>query len=199
MNKEYIDIIQLIAKEKGSDSLISGDILKHLEEYCLLNYQEMQYLAGELIRERHIFREIIRAGCPAGISEAENVPECKVKLAKKLKRDNALSPDKTADYLDLLGLLLRSDTSIISEDDIEAITENTDYSEEIYKKAFDIKFKEAKMGDAKAQHYVGCSYENGLGVTVDYAEAANWYAKAAEQGNENAKDALESLKDEGRI
>lgn len=36
-------------------------------------------------------------------------------------------------------------------------------------------------------------YENGRGVAKDEAEAAKWYRKAAEQGDESAKKALEQL------
>ena len=48
--------------------------------------------------------------------------------------------------------------------------------------------------DIKAQVYLGYMYENGLGVQQDYAEAAKWYRKSAEQGNPEAQKALERLK-----
>jgi TPR repeat protein len=37
-------------------------------------------------------------------------------------------------------------------------------------------------------------YENGIGVAKDEKEALKWYTKAAEQGDANAKKALEKLK-----
>jgi TPR repeat protein len=40
----------------------------------------------------------------------------------------------------------------------------------------------AEQGDAAAQFNLGLMYRNGEGVPKDYAEAANWYRKAAEQG-----------------
>ena len=41
----------------------------------------------------------------------------------------------------------------------------------------------AEQGDAKAQVNLGFMNENGQGVPQDFAEAAKWYRKAAEQGN----------------
>lgn len=41
---------------------------------------------------------------------------------------------------------------------------------------------EAKAGNAVAQLYVANMYRRGWGVTRDYAEAARWYHRAAEQG-----------------
>jgi TPR repeat protein len=41
----------------------------------------------------------------------------------------------------------------------------------------------ANQGHAKAQCKLGLMYEFGLGVGRDYAEAAKWFRKAAEQGD----------------
>jgi hypothetical protein len=41
---------------------------------------------------------------------------------------------------------------------------------------------EAESGDPSAQFKMGVSYEYGEGVPQDYAQAAVWYRKAAEQG-----------------
>jgi TPR repeat protein len=40
---------------------------------------------------------------------------------------------------------------------------------------------------------LGVLYENGWGVTQDYAQARRWYQKAAEAGHEYAKEALSHL------
>ena len=40
----------------------------------------------------------------------------------------------------------------------------------------------AKAGDATAQCQIGLDYDNGDGVPQDYAKAASWYRKAADQG-----------------
>jgi TPR repeat protein len=51
----------------------------------------------------------------------------------------------------------------------------------------------AVQGDAYAQLNIGLLYEYGRGVKQDYSQARAWYQKAADQGNERAKDALKRL------
>ena len=54
-------------------------------------------------------------------------------------------------------------------------------SEEV--KEFEGYKAKAEKGDAKAQYAVGVCYEQGLGVVVDFVQAAAWYRKAADQGH----------------
>ncbi|MBE0616885.1 MAG: sel1 repeat family protein [Proteobacteria bacterium] len=51
----------------------------------------------------------------------------------------------------------------------------------------DLYLPAAKQGDAGAQYNLGLLYANGQGVPQNYTEAANWYRKAAEQGNASAQ------------
>jgi hypothetical protein len=44
----------------------------------------------------------------------------------------------------------------------------------------------AEAGDSDSQLYPGHFYANGDGIDQDYARAAAWYRKAAEQGNSRA-------------
>src|ERR1035437_8146301 len=48
----------------------------------------------------------------------------------------------------------------------------------------------AKAGDASSQVSVGNAYAKGEGVPQDYAQAAVWYRKAAEQGDAKAQYSL---------
>ena len=50
----------------------------------------------------------------------------------------------------------------------------------------------ASNGDVKSQVLLGMYYENDVGGK-NYTEAAKWFRKAAEQGNEDARKALEEL------
>ena len=50
--------------------------------------------------------------------------------------------------------------------------------------------QQAASGDAHAQYDLGVLYNNGQGVPRDYAQAAFWYRKAADQGNAEAQFAL---------
>lgn len=51
----------------------------------------------------------------------------------------------------------------------------------------------AVQGSETAQYNLGLCYETGRGVEQDIDEAAEWYEKAAEQGNVKAQAALERL------
>lgn len=57
----------------------------------------------------------------------------------------------------------------------------------------------AKENSRTAQYLLGDCYENGTGVEQDYKQAAYWYRKAAKQGDPDAKEALERLKQWGLI
>ena len=55
----------------------------------------------------------------------------------------------------------------------------------------------AEKGDPKAQNAIGAHYWLGSLVEEDYAEAAKWFRKAADQGNLNAQSSLGQLLYEG--
>jgi TPR repeat protein len=48
----------------------------------------------------------------------------------------------------------------------------------------------AEQGDARAQYYLGEAFNKGRGEVQDFAEAANWYRKAAAQNNADAQENL---------
>jgi len=56
----------------------------------------------------------------------------------------------------------------------------------------------AEAGDAEAQKTLGECYSNGQGVKPSYAQAAQWYRKAADQGNAGAQAALGELCEAGQ-
>jgi len=45
----------------------------------------------------------------------------------------------------------------------------------------------AEQGEARAQFFLGLSYENGDGVPLDHVKARQWYEKAAAQGDAKAQ------------
>jgi Caspase domain/Sel1 repeat len=57
----------------------------------------------------------------------------------------------------------------------------------------------AADGDKQAQTYVGQIYEKGLGRAPDYAKAAEWYKKAADQNFPAAQTALAVLYERGAV
>ena len=56
--------------------------------------------------------------------------------------------------------------------------------------------KDAQKGDVLSQSLLGDSYYYGKEVTQDYKQAAYWFKKAAEQGDEDAKELLEEVEEE---
>lgn len=57
--------------------------------------------------------------------------------------------------------------------------------------------KPAERGNAQAQNALGIMYQRGLGLPVDYLEAARWYRKAANQGFASAQVNLGAMYDKG--
>lgn len=57
--------------------------------------------------------------------------------------------------------------------------------------------QKAEAGSSKDQLGLGRMYHNGVGVTKDDAKAAEWWQKAAAQGNEAAQEALKNLHENG--
>jgi TPR repeat protein len=69
------------------------------------------------------------------------------------------------------------------------------YRQNDYKTALR-EFKAAE-DDVKAMYMIGIIYEKGEGVAIDYAEAVQWYRKAADKGNSAAQYRLGRLFERG--
>ncbi|MFZ2725107.1 MAG: caspase family protein [Methylococcaceae bacterium] len=67
------------------------------------------------------------------------------------------------------------------------------YATDDYHNSFKQYLNSAYQGYVVAQYNLGYMYEEGKGVTQDYLIAKNWYFKAANQGYDNAKEALARL------
>lgn len=67
--------------------------------------------------------------------------------------------------------------------------------EQDYKMAVYYYQKAAELGSAIAQLKLGTSYENGWGVEPNEEESIKWYQLAVNQDNEDAKKALQRIKD----
>ena len=50
----------------------------------------------------------------------------------------------------------------------------------------------------RAQRFLGAIFYYGRGVTQDYAEAAKWYKKAAEQGDSDTQNILGAMYERGK-
>ena len=101
MDKEFADVIKLMARKQGKEVLVNGKAKTYLADYC----------KGQFVDEADIFRRMLDAGCGEHINNADNLPEIKQKLMEQLEDSKGLSPKVTAEYLDLFGLILRGDKS----------------------------------------------------------------------------------------
>jgi len=70
------------------------------------------------------------------------------------------------------------------------------YENKKYTKAVPLFMKYAQQGNANAQVRLGYCYFFGQGVPQDYKKALFWFNKAAEQGYDDAKTAIETIKEE---
>lgn len=71
------------------------------------------------------------------------------------------------------------------------------YDRANYRTALEVWMDQAIAGSAEAQNYVGEIYSKGLGIAPDYAMAASWFRKAAEQGDKRARINLGYLYEQG--
>ena len=65
-----------------------------------------------------------------------------------------------------------------------------------YIQAFALYKQSAEEGYHWAQYHLGALYQFGNGVQQNLEEAVNWYQKAANQGNDNAKKAIQGCAEE---
>ena len=68
-----------------------------------------------------------------------------------------------------------------------------DSDEPNYEEAFKCFMNLAKNGNSQAQYNLGVMYENGEGTELNIEKAIKWYRKSAENGDEDAKEALKDL------
>ncbi len=69
---------------------------------------------------------------------------------------------------------------------------------DLWTSIFKERMHQARLGAPEAQFEIGAMYENGRGVEIDRAVAADWYRKSAAQGYERATNALARMEDNER-
>ena len=88
-----------------------------------------------------------------------------------------------------------------SQEEIDTWVRNVisgEYNTGRYESALEHFTEYAKMGNARAQYYLGEMYSYGRGVFRDYAKAVEWYRKSAERGNARAQYSLGRMYENGR-
>jgi Caspase domain/Sel1 repeat len=86
--------------------------------------------------------------------------------------------------------------TVVSECEIRG-GEYVAYDRANFSTSLQVWLPQAKDGDPQAQIYVGEIYEKGLGTSPDYAQAAFWYQKAADQGYPRGLSDLAYLYEQG--
>jgi len=167
-----------MVKENGKDVLLGGKAKAYVSDY-----------KGQFTTEAGIFLKLLEEGCARYINEADDVLERKRKLVERMEDKHGISPKFSREMLDLLGFLLKEDTTKCMEqngdemfDKGEAAWDRGDYAEAVewYQKA-------AEKGHAPAQTNLGVCYSKGKGIPKDMAKAVYWYTQAAEQGHASAQ------------
>ena len=108
----------------------------------------------------------------------------------ELLRDDILTAiNKAAEMdCDIAVKYVKQENISIEKEENSSITE---------KKYFELKLEEARQGNIDAQFEVGSMYYRGDDVQQDYLLAAEWYQKAADQGDDNAQRLLARMYRDG--
>ncbi len=114
------------------------------------------------------------------IPKTENIESSENNLSNEIKKDENEETEKT------------EEKNNSNEFDMFEMA-NSFYNQKKYKKAFELLKKLAEQGDSQAQYNLGAMYENGEGTEENIEQAKYWYKKSADQGNEDAKEALKEL------
>jgi len=102
--KDFAEAMTAMVNKEGKDALLTNDSRKF---GILMN----DYGRRQFEKEAGKFIEIVAAGCAKYINDAPDVPECKRDLVKRMDIEYGISPKIAVSMLDLLGLLLRGDTT----------------------------------------------------------------------------------------
>lgn len=104
MEQGFVDIIQKLVKEQGKTTLF----MDTQKVRAILS----DYTRNEYKKETNLLKQMIEADCAKIINNVDNVAKVKTMLVKRLEDELGLSPKVTAEYLDLLEMVIRGDTSV---------------------------------------------------------------------------------------
>jgi len=103
-DNDFVDAMKRLVEKNGIDALLGSKAKAYVYDY-----------KGSFDKEAARFIEMLEANCATYINEADNVLERKWELVKRMDIEHGISPKFSMPLLDLLGLLLRGDTSIIAK------------------------------------------------------------------------------------
>jgi len=175
--RNFAEAMRCLVNEHGKDKLLNDKARAHV-----LDYKQ------QFDTEANIFIKLLEADCAKIINEADNVLERKRQLVQRMEDKHGLSPKHTMPLLDLLGFLLRNDTTKCNPQpgDKEYELGNAANTSGNYTEAIKWYHEAAQIGHTEAQFILGLLYDE----IQDYTKAAEWYHKAAEQENVQAQNNL---------
>jgi tetratricopeptide (TPR) repeat protein len=177
MDRDFINSIQKMVKGYGKDILLDARKAKSM----LADFTQNQFP-----KETNVLKQLLDAQCANIINEADNVAEVKAGLVKRLEDEQGLSPKVTADLLDLLGLVLRGDTTVTASTS-PANTTVTEFPQPLKPDAKKPAAKKDTSKQSAADFYAqGRAAYN----AKDYVKAVKLFSKAAEQGHADAQTNL---------
>jgi len=98
--KDFAEAMTRMVRENGKVALLGDRPKAYISDY-----------KGQFKLEADILIRMLEAGCAKYINEASNVPELKRRLVERMEDELGISPKKAMPLMDLLGLLLKGDTS----------------------------------------------------------------------------------------
>jgi len=99
-DKDFAECMVRMVKDNGKDILLNGKAKAYISDY-----------RGQFITESKVFIKLLEADCAKYINEADNVLERKLQLVKRMEEEEFITRKFSMPMLDLLGLLLKGDTS----------------------------------------------------------------------------------------
>jgi len=99
-DKDFAEAMRRMVKDNGKDVLLGDKAKSFISDY-----------KGQFTTETAVFIKLLEADCSKIINEADNVLERKLQLAELMDDKHAISPKHSMPLLDLLGFLLKGDTT----------------------------------------------------------------------------------------
>jgi len=103
-DKDFSEAMKRMVSEHGKEVLLGGKVKAYISDY-----------KGSFKTEAETFLKMLAEDCAKYINEADDVPERKRQLVERMEEKHGISPRHSMPLLDLLGFLLKGDTSVMEE------------------------------------------------------------------------------------